>query len=460
MFFKSFCNGRRTSSFGKRTVLAVLLVALGSAFVIGTYKNFVGHDFYQYWGVGLGPKMSGGYLKSPYAEVPKYSAFLDVLASRAEDRRLFSANKTGHALYPEGLDIPGTPLLYELFSVMPQDYSRAFGIFLATQTILFICAVTLFFPCDEKKRTLLMLIAAVLIPCYLPLQANMVYGNLNATQFFSLGALAAFANKFLKNKTARPHFAWDAAYMSALVLLTLIKPNIVLVTLILSASFWRARGAASFFSSAAVAGALGAALAVIPCVYFGSWTVWVDWYRSLPDVKEKTAYAVMHGNGSTSLILSDLLNINIHAIMALIVFFLALHGLWALLETKPEKEPVLKYIKPRIALLLEDPYLCASLAITVTLAASPLVWSHYYVLALFPAFWLIAASPAWSVAGFWGVIALIVSSGAFARLLGEKGLVLYTIFLGWIPLWFGMQAAIADRIRNAVIAGEYMNNPE
>jgi hypothetical protein len=236
--------------------------------------------------------------------------------------------------------------------------------------------------------------------------------------------------------------------MSVLVLLTLIKPNIVLIALLLAASFGALRGAKLLASSAAVAGGVGLVFMVFPCTYFGSWDIWQDWYRYFCDVGGKHFYPVSNGNASTTLIVSDVLNTTIDAAGAFVVCLLLAHALWFLFKTELAKAPVEERLKPALLALLGDPYLCAALGITATLATSPLVWYHYYVLSLMPALWLIVISPRRSRLELLGIISIVMTSGVLPQVLPflRHGSVRYWLVAGgWLPLWFGIQSEIKAR---------------
>jgi hypothetical protein len=202
-----------------------------------------------------------------------------------------------------------------------------------------------------------------------------------------------------------------------------------------------------FLSSASVAGLVGAALVVVTCDYYGSWDVWGDWYRYFPDANESFPYLTISGNCSTSILVANALNTPIFTAIAMIFFLLIVCGLWVFLGARSTKEPVRDYIIHRTILLLKDPYISASLAITVTLAVAPLVWIHYYLLSLLPAFWLIAVSPPRSYVENLSLFSILMTSGIGPYFLGRDDLVPYIAAFGWIPLWFGIQSVIADRIR-------------
>jgi hypothetical protein len=67
--------------------------------------------------------------------------------------------------------------------------------------------------------------------------------------------------------------------MGALVFLTLLKPNLALVTLLLAATLWIRQGTAVFGRAALAAACLAVILLALPCLQFHSWQVWLDWYR-------------------------------------------------------------------------------------------------------------------------------------------------------------------------------------
>jgi hypothetical protein len=90
-------------------------------------------------------------------------------------------------------------------------------------------------------------------------------------------------------------------------------------------------------------------------------------------------------------------------------------------------------------------------------ALSPLVWPHYYVLSLFPALWLMAISPPKSPIVCWGAASIILSSGAWVELPLFKGTeqrALSYITIGWIPLWFGIQAIVTSRSQKLLALSE------
>ena len=94
--------------------------------------------------------------------------------------------------------------------------------------------------------------------------------------------------------------------------------------------------------------------------------------------------------------------------------------------------------------------------IALTIAISPLVWFHYYVLIIIPAFWLLNGTRRSDQV--LGLAAITLSSGMLTVLfapLGWTGAVPITIAASWIPLWCAillhsratdMQTNVASRL--------------
>jgi hypothetical protein len=165
----------------------------------------------------------------------------------------------------------------------------------------------------------------------------------------------------------------------------------------------------------------------------------------LSDVGAKLSYPVSNGNYATTRILSEALGITTNLTISLILCVLAVHSLRVLLRIKTKNETYLQAIRRSVARLLTDPFFCASLGITLTLAFSPLVWWHYYTLAIIPALWLIIVSPKWSYIEFLGVVSIILTSGQLTIIFRLHSFEPYPVALGWIPLWLGLQAVITHR---------------
>ncbi|MDD4615623.1 MAG: hypothetical protein PHW76_00660 [Alphaproteobacteria bacterium] len=426
---------------------AALLTVTGFR-VCNILERSVGADFYQYWAIGLGPELSKGALKSPYVQLPEYVSAFDAQAKKTSDLRLFAVNKLGHRWYEKGLDIPGTPLLYALFGASSFDYSKTFTVFSIAKALLFVGATCLFLVCWQTKLHLLLPLSLAIAFGYGPLINDFRVGNLAALQYAIILALSFFLDSLQKES---PRRFPEIFFISFLAFLVLVKPNILLVALALSAVFWRKRGGKAFVVSALSATFLSLFLIALPCIHYGSPSVWNDWLGYLSALESKRFYPIKDGNSSLTLALADALGTPPTIVCALVAFLLLTHVLYAVHKNRPAEVPRFDYAKAAISAFMQDAFLCVSAAIVVTLATSPLVWQHYYVLSLIPAFWLIAKSSSSSRLAFLALLSLALSSGLLPMAVPffRKGAAQYIVVAtAWMPLWFGIQTVVANRLKN------------
>jgi hypothetical protein len=95
---------------------------------------------------------------------------------------------------------------------------------------------------------------------------------------------------------------------------------------------------------------------------------------------------------------------------------------------------------------LYDPNLAASAGVLALLMISPLVWIHYYVLALLPALWLLSR-PHWRLANLAGGLYILLVSAA---LINPLPLYLWGM---WIPYLFACSSALLLAGVLAALAG-------
>ena len=111
-----------------------------------------------------------------------------------------------------------------------------------------------------------------------PLSSDLRLGNLGCVQLAALSVLLYVA---ARARRARPATALGSLLLTGLTLLVLVKPNLALVAVIMAAHLWLVHGT-RLFAIAAASAACAAAVAVIgSCLYFGSWTIWPEWYRTV-----------------------------------------------------------------------------------------------------------------------------------------------------------------------------------
>ena len=405
-----------------------------------------GIDFCQSWGVSKAKQWSGGQLRSPYVDTTKYAEVLNAHADGSRDLRFRRANQINKKLYQNKLALLGTPLYYLIFSFLPQYYSLAFGIFQVLQVILFITSVVMLNSGRHEYWLGLLSLALLLVVVYEPLLSDLRVGNINSFQLFGVAVLIVLAHRFLSGSSNRNVLFPGVTFMCGLVFMTLLKPNLILVTSLLSAHLCAQQGWKVFAKAVIAAAIFGAILLLLPCIYFDSWRVWLDWYNYLSS--KMLVYPVSQGNIATVLLVSQALDISVYSATTMLATVLLVLGLGVLLMAAFPGEPGLKALWGPFVRSLRDPYLCAAMGITATLALMPLVWLHYFVISLIPAIWLLTAPHRWSHAWLLGGLSIILTSGLPGLLLiALFGLTAlgysYSIATGWIPLWAGVLATIA-----------------
>ena len=82
-----------------------------------------------------------------------------------------------------------------------------------------------------------------------------------------------------------------------------------------------------------------------------------------------------------------------------------------------------------------------AIGVTLTIALPPLVWYHYYLIALIPGLWLLNASSGSRYVPLCGLAALGLTSGLLNVVflpLGWTSAAAGAAALGWVPLWAGI----------------------
>jgi Glycosyltransferase family 87 len=433
----------------KVMILISILAVMGAYVTVTALKTSAGIDFYQFWGVSHAQKFSNGGLSSPYQEMANYEALLDWYSAGSDDLRLKAANLANHQLYSVGLDLIGTPLIFALYGFFSKNYSHAYVVFQTIQSILFGTAIVVLF-LHRKVKCRYFIALSLLIPCYSPLVSNIRVGNINSFQLFLIVAYILFFDRVVKRSSGRMVYLYGVICISFLVLLTMVKPNMIIVTMLLSASLLSAHGLKVYISSLVTGLFSGLALICVSCLYFNSWLVWSDWYHYLSDNKSKLFYPVHNGNYSTVCIAFEQFGLNKNTSIIIVVLCIFLHGLYVLLRDKNVEVTYFEYLKNTSVELLKDPFLTVSLGITITLAISPLVWWHYYIISLVPALWLIIVSKKWNDIGLLGMLSIILTSGYIPIVFGWHNFEPYPVAFGWIPLWLGITTVVKNRTREVL----------
>lgn len=408
--------------------LTCLLVGICIHFATLSYKTSSAIDFYEYWGVGMAKKLSGGTLSSPYVDIEGYDELLTTYAGTSGDMRLRLANENNRGMYNKySLELNATPLLYTLYSLMPSDFSLSYGIFLGLRVVLFLSALYLL--CPDRKLNLVMVISGFFcVFFYEPLGSDARVGNLNTLQFFVVAATAYYIEFFLKKRTGQDLLLQNAAVLGGIVFMVLLKPNFFLIALALTVSLAANQGVKMFSKAAAAAGMLGVALFVIPCLYFNTWMVWSDWFGYLSH--KISSYSIQDGNFATFLFVSKMFNLSGNVSKLILTAILVASGVWALMRSAEFNKTVIR--------IMYNPYLAVAVAVSATMALSPLIWFHYYVMLLLPALWMITVRSSPAICRAMGMLAFFLSSGFMSRIIGVNDHLWYFFASSWVPLWAGV----------------------
>lgn len=417
-----------------RVVAALILLILGQVVVaqsLNLFPRLTKIDFFQYWGVAAARRLSGDTLGPPYTDFRVYRAVLNDYAARSGDPKLQTLKGGGFT---------ATPFAYLLFAAFPADYARALPLFHALQILLFLAAVILLGEVYHYPLFPLLCLALLLVLGSGPLFADLRVGNIGCFQFFALAALLALADRL---QSARRPVALGAALLSGLTLLALVKPNVAPVIAVMALHLWLARGTRSFAIAVVPAALCGAAAVIVSSVYFGSWMVWQDWYRVVFGINPyRLARAPIAGNYSTSRLLSVWLHADVWLVGALIAAALLISVI--AVTAASVKATALAHAIPTgraLARALTDPHLATAIGVTATLALPPLVWYHYFLIALIPGMWLLTAPWGRGALPLWGLATLGLNSGILNVVflpLGWPGAAVACAGLSWVPLWGGI----------------------
>lgn len=420
-------------------VLTAILLCCGCYSTFKAYKSSVAIDFYQQWSVGSAMKESNGTLSSPYPDIEIYSDILDRSAAASGVTQLHTVNSINHQLYPYGLITVSTPLMYFLYALLPQDYLYAYHTFIALRLVLFAAVIGLMYRYD-KLNVLTLALGILITVFHQSLYCDFRLGNVNTFQLFAIGSAVFFLDYRLCNYRDNQKFIPCTIFLCSLALFVLVKPNTLLVALALALSLFIKSDRKIFARSALVTVGFSCILILIPCFYFKSLAVWQDWSDFIKRGGETLYYNVFFGNFSTVLIVSKMLGVSINQTIVAISLIIVATFLCAIVLSKSSA-------KNTIVALLGNTNVSVALAVSMTLALSPLVWWYYYVLSLYSALWMINRDSRYSIVRIMGFLSLFLSSGAVSLI--DPSLYLYNCYVtaaSWIPLWFGSLVMIVRMI--------------
>ncbi|MHC4607072.1 MAG: hypothetical protein ACYTAF_09040 [Planctomycetota bacterium] len=389
---------------GKKVLILVLLALFAVQWFLDPNTRSGGLDFYQMWSIPTAAKLSAEPLGSPYVEGDAYFEVLNRHADDSRDPKLVGVNRRRRSL-----DLTTSPLTLVCFHLCSKDYSTSLAVYQVLLLLAFLSGVLLLGFLHRGDVVLTLFLAVLLVVCFQPFASDLRVGNMNSFQLLLLAGALVLAHRIPKAGTAVLKMEQGIVFLSILALVTLLKPSMILVTVLLAAHLWAKNGAKTFFLSALPASLVAVLLLLLPCVFFGSWGIWGDWLGYLHGSGERLSYPVEYGNFSTTAILSGWFGSSLR---------------WTVVGLA-----VASWV--------------AAVGFTATAALSPLFWYHYYVFALIPGLWLVLRAERSGGIAAAGVAGLVMGSGVFAPvliLLGWHQVLFVTVTFCWIPLWLGTLA--------------------
>lgn len=446
-------------------VLVLLLLARSQSvgYIWGDSGN-IGIDFYHFWGVPAAMRLAPHELGSPYGNGPLYSNVLIEYADKTPDPRL----KAASSFWGARPDFTASPLLYTTFSHFSDFYTVSLVAFRKLQLAIFLTSFVLLGYFCRLEPFHIACLAPLLVLFYQPLASDVRVGNVGCFQFASLTCLLFLADAVARATSFARRAALGAVFLGILAALTLCKPNVVVVSALLAAHLAVRHGPRVVIASALPAAAATAVLVVIPCLYFGSWTVWREWYEFVYGSNaHMLVRLVVHGNYSTALLLSSWLGADVYAASTVLLAMLGASFLAAVSWTSVFSAPMASGAGTSVLRVLRrtfgDPQLVLTIGIVLTAAASPLYWFHYYLLSLIPTLWLLSTPESSKYLAALGAATVVLSSGVLEPLLLRlpwPDVLPSSIALSWLPLWcavllrVGSPDAEAMPAREADLAGQ------
>jgi hypothetical protein len=422
-------------------LIVVMLGSLAASQAIGQFSQAIGVDFYNFWGVPVAMRLTGGALGPPYRNGERYLAVLKDYGGTVGQPRLKAAQR-----FWSGPDYTGSPLLYRVFGVVSDDYTLALGAFRTLQIIAFLAAALFLGYLYRLDPFHSLSFALICLLLYQPLLSDLRVANLGSLQFAALAALTGVAQALPRVRAFGRRAALAGVLAAGLAALTLCKPNVALVAVFLAVHLVVRHGVGIFALAALPALGATVALLIVPCVYFGSWTVWQEWYRFVYGANARMLVRpVENGNYSTPLLASSWLGVDL-AVVAAVLACVLVGSLVVCRVGALAPRPAWRAARAALGRLLGDPHHAVGAAILLTLATSPLAWVHYYMLVLIPSLWLLGAASTSSAVPILAAASVAMSAGVAGMLLwalGWPGAMPATIALSWLPLW----AALLIKLR-------------
>jgi hypothetical protein len=436
--------------------MLVLLAAPALISAADRIRTNDGYDFYNFWGVTVARQSAGPDLGDPYRNGAAYLDRVKQFGSAADDAKLGVA-----AGYWHEPAYTGSPLLYMMFGLVPRDFTIALGLFQTLQVAAFVLAWLVLGRLYGIHLFSASFLAFTSLIAYQPFVSDLRVANLGSVQFALLAGLLAWA-RALRDDAGVQHRIMDAGLLAALGAFTLFKPNLALVAALLATHLMIRHGRKRMLPAAAIALGAAAGLLLLSCWYFGALDVWTDWYASFSGSNAHVLNSsVADGNYSTVALLSASVGASV-SIMAFIVMALVVGSLVVVASKATDAAGTRIGWRAAVARIGGEPELAVCVGVALTLAISPLLWIHYYIITLVPALWLLVARPTSPWVERLAAVCIVLTSGLPGLLLGWSGwdaAMPVMTAVSWLPLWIATLIAVrAPREHSALVPA--IANPE
>ncbi|MBZ5639340.1 MAG: hypothetical protein LAO51_11380 [Acidobacteriia bacterium] len=413
-------------------VLLALAVVYAVVRGLSYARTWRGLDYYQFWVVGQAAARSGAGA-DVYSEEERRRIGADVLLGlTAEDH---SDRLAAAASRRKVLETYSTPFLYTLTGTLASGrYDTDHLGFVLVSLACGIGGVLAL--CHRLRYPPLASASAIvaLTELYAPWRSDLRVGNVNGIQ---LGLLAGVLG--VLGLRGRP---WrDVSAGAILGTAVAFKPNLAFVAVLMAVAwaldrrFATLRRASAGFALA-VTGAFAAS-----SIFFGGprcWASWISALRSMPG----EIIGVRIGNFSLAHLVGDAAGVKIAPVLALLLLAASL----SVLALGRERG------RTGNGAASSDEFVPLGVGCLVALLSSPLVWVHYFVLAIPLALWLLR--PAGDEAGGWvdarrllaGIAVVLLATRPLELIVGQgrPALAAATANAGALML-FGL--ALAERLR-------------
>lgn len=432
---------QRTFAWMERFIIVVLgIVSLAYGV---QHMNTIGVDFYHFWAVDIVLTETKREAGHPYHKVAeKYDSTMQKYAVKHGGAALESVTH-----YRRRGEFTASPLLYTLFSCLPQEYALALLLFQGLSVLFF--AVAFFamvgYYWGEAVNFISVCFFFILFNKFTPFSHDLVAGNINCLQLFLLVLALMPLVSLEKAKSFRGQILLGTLFLSLLAFLLLIKINFLLIAVAALLYFWQQTPGKVLLLSFVYSAFWILLLFLLPMFYFQNGKIWLDWFRFVAAGDPETLIRpVTFANYSWPLVLSIFAKISLptatKATVGFLVFsFLGVFFFRLWRRMVPSSCSWIPGARQAFSALASNLPLLLSLATVVTMALAPLMWSHYYVVILIPALWLMRQKS--STLGALGFLSLLMCSGVlddFYKLLAmEKILVPLSSAISFLPLWIG-----------------------